>query len=123
MADIFHSVRVAAPTDEVFRAVIGDDLFRAWWRSESEGDVVMRRIALEHGARVAWRCIAGPPEWAGTHVTFLIAKDGDTTLLRFVHENWHAATDLLAHCSTKWARVLFALKSRLETPEAEDITA
>lgn len=119
MADIFHSLRMRASTEDVRRAVTEDELLRPWWAGE--GNLAVRCVELGDGASVAWRCIDGPPEWEGTDITFAFARDGGETIVRFAHKNWREASDAFAQCTTKWGRVLLALKSRVETPEADDL--
>ena len=119
MADIFHCLRMNASADDVFRAVTEDGLLRPWWANES--GFAVRCVERADGARVAWRCVEGPEEWIGTDITFAFAREGSETVVRFAHKNWREASDAFARCTTKWGRVLLALKSRVETPEAEDL--
>ncbi|CAN5921826.1 SRPBCC domain-containing protein [soil metagenome] len=121
MADIFHSLRMRASTDEVLRAVTEDDLLRPWWASD--GKLAVRSVAEGNRLAVTWRCVDGPPEWIGTDITFALARDGAETIVRFAHRNWRETSDAFAQCTTKWGRVLLALKSRVETPEADDLRA
>ncbi len=121
MADIFHSLRVSASADDVFRAVTEDELLRPWWARDDH--LAVRCVEIADGASVAWRCIEGPEEWVGTDITFAFTRDGAETVVRFAHRNWREASDAFAQCTTKWGRVLLALKSRVETPEAEDVRA
>jgi hypothetical protein len=119
MADIFHSLRMRASTDDVFRAVTEDELLRPWWASE--GNLAVRPVEIADGLGVAWRCVDGPAEWIGTDITFAFVRDGAETIVRFAHRNWRETSDAFAQCTTKWGRVLFALKSRVETAEADDL--
>ena len=119
MADIFHCLRMNASPDDVFRAVTEEELLRPWWANDDDLDV--RCVQIADGASVAWRCFAGPPEWIGTDITFAFAREGGATVVRFAHRNWRETSDAFARCTTKWGRVLLALKSRVETPEADDL--
>jgi uncharacterized protein YndB with AHSA1/START domain len=119
MADIFHCVRMKAHADEVFRAVTEDELLERWWASD--GNLAVRRVAITDGTSVSWRCVDGPSEWIGTDITFALAREGGETVVRFAHRNWRETSDAFARCTTKWARVLMALKSCVETPEADDL--
>jgi hypothetical protein len=121
MAGIFHRVRVRASTSEVFRAVTEDELLRPWWAGD--GRLAVRCLGVVDGAHVAWRCIDGPPEWVDTEIAFVFVRDGSDTIVRFAHTNWREVTDAFARCTTKWGRVLLALKSTLETPEGDDLEA
>jgi hypothetical protein len=119
MADILHSLRMRASPDDVFRAVTEDELLRHWWAGE--GNLAVRTVESGGGLGVAWRCVDGPEEWIGTDIMFAFARDGAETIVRLSHRNWRETTDAFAESTTKWARVLLALKSRVETPEADDL--
>lgn len=121
MADIHHCLRMTASPDDVLRAVTEDELLRPWWAGGNDLAVRCLSIADGAGPSVAWRCVAGPPDWVGTDIVFALAPEGRETVVRFAHRNWRETNDAFARCSTKWARVLMALKSRVETPEAEDL--
>jgi hypothetical protein len=119
MADIFHCLRMNASPDDVFRAVTEDELRRPWWASDNGLDV--RCVEIADGSTVVWRCFDGPPGWVGTDIVFAFASEGRETIVRFAHKNWRETSDAFAQCTTKWGRVLMALKSRVETPEADDL--
>ena len=121
MADIFHCLRMTASPDEVLRAVTEDELLRPWWAGGDGFAVRCLSTADAGGPAVAWRCIGGPPDWIGTDIVFALAQEGRETVVRFAHRNWRETNDAFARCTTKWGRVLLALKSRVETPEAEDL--
>jgi hypothetical protein len=119
MVDIFHCLRMNAPSEDVFRAVTENELLRPWWARDGVLDV--RCVELTEGVKVVWRCIDGPPEWVGTDIAFAFAGDGRETVVRLTHRNWREASEAFAHTTTKWGRVLMALKSRVERPEGEDL--
>ena len=121
MADIFHCLRMTASPDDVLRALTEDELLRPWWAGRDALSVRCLSIADGSGPAVAWRCVAGPPDWVGTDIVFALAQDGRETVVRFAHKNWRETNDAFARCTTKWARILLALQSRVETPEAEDL--
>jgi hypothetical protein len=121
MVGIFHSVRIQAPQDDVFQAVSEIELLRPWWANE--GNLAVQCLGVVEGAHVAWRCVDGPPEWVGTEIAFLFAREQGETVVRFAHTNWREVSDAFARCTTKWGRVLMALKGTLETPEADDLRA
>ena len=121
MADIFHCLRMTASPDEVLRAVTEKELLRPWWSGSDGLSVRSLTIADDAGPGIAWRCVAGPPEWVGTDIVFALAQEGKETVVRFAHRNWPETNDAFARCTTKWGRILMALKSRVETPEADDV--
>ncbi len=119
MADIFHSLRVRAGADDVLDAVSRFELVNAWWPNDR---LVFSPASKDSAgeAAIAWNCVEGPAEWVGTSISFDVAVDGLETVLRFSHRNWREASDAFAECTTKWGRVLMAVKSRVETPDADD---
>lgn len=119
MVAIFHCLRMNAAPEDVFRAVTEDELLRPWWAKEGTLDV--RCVEISDGAKVVWRCFDGPPEWIGTDIAFAFVAEGRETVVRLTHRNWREPSEAFAHCTTKWGRVLMALKSRVERPEAEDL--
>ena len=122
MVDIVHRVEMHASPAEVFRALTEHASgLSGWWARDGALVVKMRIAELREGARVAWRCVEGPPDWVGTDITFDLAPEGDETVVRFGHRNWRETTDFMGHCSAKWAYFLFNLKSALETPEPDDL--
>ncbi len=138
MAEIIHRVKMRATPAQVFHALVQRSALGGSWTRGSRAEpavgalaelcagdekVVARlRIAeLEQGARVAWQCIDGPPDWIGTAISVDLAAEGEQTIVRFRHWNWREITDVMGYCSTQWAGLLFSMKSMLETPEPEDV--
>lgn len=124
MADIVHRVQMRAAQEEVFAALAAKALRARNGLAELRLDTVtatMKVAQFEEGTRVVWQCVDGPPDWIGTDVAFDLASEGDQTIVRFRHRNWRETTDFMGHCSTKWAFLLFDLKSRVETPEPDDL--
>jgi hypothetical protein len=74
----------------------------------------MEVITLSPDHRVQWRCVAGPPDWVGTAVTFDLTESGGETVLLFTHSDWREPVEFMHHCSTKWATFLVGLRSGLE---------
>lgn len=56
--------------------------------------------------RVEWTCVAGPEEWVGTKLRWLIHPDGDATTLRFEHRDWKREDGAVAPSSYTWAMIL-----------------
>jgi hypothetical protein len=70
------------------------------------------------GERVAWRCVAGPPEWIGTDLSFDIeTADGNTSVL-FRQDGWATTEESFPFIAYSWAQILPRLKKLLETGEA-----
>lgn len=131
MVDILHRVGVAdTEPQQVYEALTTIDGLAGWWTRDTDGDervggVIrfrfpaggfdMEVVELVPGRRVLWRVVDGPTEWIGTTVSFDLARDGDHTIVRFVHGGWAEPVEFMHHCSTKWAVFLLSLKSLLET--------
>lgn len=145
MADIIHRIGIKAPASRVYEAVATTQGVAGWWTRDTTGtagpggnvsvgfskngkeigrmDFEMTR--LEPNREVHWRIVTGPPEWKGTHVTFELSQDGDTTILNFGHRNWKEPVEFMGHCSMKWAVFLLSLRELVETgqgkPAPEDL--
>ena len=133
MVDIRHRVGITAPAGRVYQALATRDGLSGWWTRDvrgtseaggklefffggSEPAAVMEVIDLVPDRRVAWRCVEGPDEWVGTSLTFDLAPGGGDgeTVLRFSHADWREPTELMSHCSTKWAYFMLGLRAGLE---------
>jgi hypothetical protein len=131
MADILHSLHMHATPADVWSALTQRGGPGSSWMRNGKVDSLefrlgalvakMKLAELEVGARVAWKCVDGPPDWIGTDISFDLLPNGDETVVRFRHRNWKETTDFMGHCSTQWACILFTLKSALETPEPDDL--
>ena len=59
------------------------------------------------GERVSWRCLAGPPEWIGTELSFDVQTDaeGGASVL-FSHEGWRTTQQSFPFIAYSWAQIL-----------------
>ena len=127
MVDIVHKVGIkSASLDDVYQALTTPEGLSAWWSPVTQGDgevggaikfsfVTMKVLELRPGAHVLWEATDGPQEWIGTKISFALKRDGDYTIVLFKHQGWKEPTEMMHHCSTKWATFLMSLKSLLET--------
>jgi uncharacterized protein YndB with AHSA1/START domain len=122
---------IDAPPDVMYRAVTEQKGLAGWWTVQAlatpvAGSVAdfkfgdryhtaMRVVSLEPSRRVEWECITGDEEWVGTRVAFDLSRQGDQTLLRFVHSGWRKVTDFYASSNYNWGYYLTSLKSYCET--------
>jgi hypothetical protein len=136
MADIRHSIQIAAPVEDVFRLTAAGSGFLQWWAedvSESDGmaelgffrrTTVYRLKLIEalspnpSGAhighpRAEWLCTTGN-EWSGTRIMFDMQTANGGTLLSFVHAGWAAETAYFVSCNTTWGALMFRLKAAAE---------
>lgn len=133
MADIRHSFPVAAPADDVFRAVSSPAGLNAWWTLDSEGapeadgryrlgfgpgyDWTGVVTACEAGRLIEWRIEDAVPDWEGTRVGFALEEVEGKTQVRFHHTGWPEAN---AHFETScycWAMYLRIMKRWVEFGE------
>jgi uncharacterized protein YndB with AHSA1/START domain len=143
MADIIHRIGIKAPASKVYAAVATPQGVAGWWTRDTTATAerklnarFLRKDGTEVGRmdfaltklvpdrEVQWRFDAGPDEWMPTTVTFVLAQDGDTTIVNFGHRNWNEPVEFMAHCSMKWAVFLLSLRQYVETgtgrPSPED---
>jgi hypothetical protein len=128
MADIVHSVQVAAPADVVYPLVSSGPGFQAWWAE----DVIvvpggaaelgffdratvyrLRAVSLEDRRRAVWQCESGE-EWSGTRLVFDLEAGKAATLVRFTHAGWAKASEYFVSCNTTWGALMYRLKATAE---------
>jgi len=136
MADIIHRIGIHAAAANVYKALSTIQGLSHWWSNEVKGDakvggkitftfrtlsgdllgeMVMEIIRLDPEKAVEWRCLEGPPEWIGTHITFQWSMQDGQVILLFGHRNWKEPVEFMAHCSMKWAVFLLSLRAYAET--------
>ena len=131
MAEINHRVGIAGTVQAVYAALTTDDGLSGWWTRDTRGagtpgSIIHFRfngggpdfevVELEPERVVRWRYAGHEPEaWEGTEVLFQLEPVDGQVFVRFSHLGWPAATDFLAHCSTKWGVFLLSLKDLIET--------
>jgi hypothetical protein len=127
MADIKHSVQIAAKPETVYQLIASGKGFGQWWATditEPDGAVELgffnrasvyklRLTAGKAPFEAEWICETGK-EWAGTHIAFRLEASGPGTLLRFTHGKWEAETDYFVSCNTAWGELMFRLKAAAE---------
>ena len=127
MADIKHSVPIAASRNAVYPLLATGRGFTQWWAAdvtESAGAVelgffqrtTVYRLSLKTNAadtRAEWVCESGG-EWAPTRIVFQLEDNQAGTLLRFTHGGWKAETDYFIACNTTWGELMYRLKAAAE---------
>jgi hypothetical protein len=127
MADIKHSVPIAARPEAFYPLVATAKGFRGWWAAdvtESAGAVelgffkraTVYRLRLKvdnRPAQAEWVCETGD-EWNGTRLIFRLEAGNSGTLLRFTHGGWTAETDYFVACNTTWGELMYRLKAVAE---------
>jgi uncharacterized protein YndB with AHSA1/START domain len=124
MADIQHSVQIAAMPHAVYPLVATADGFRQWWATDiteaggavelgffNRTSVYRLRPQIEKPpTEVEWLCETGE-EWTGTRIRFRLEAVEAGTLLRFAHADWKAASDYFISCNTAWGELMYRLKA------------
>jgi len=127
MANIHHSIQIAAKPETVYPLISSAKGFGQWWATDiTEPDhtvelgffkrATVYRLRLEAAKaplEAEWICETGK-EWAGTHIIFRLEASGPGTLLRFIHSEWEAETDYFVSCNTAWGELMFRLKAAAE---------
>ena len=129
MATIYHQVGIKAPLNDVYKAIATTAGVTGWWTKtygdpEAGGDlefsfdghvVKVKVTAITPGKYVEWTVGGNDGEWLNTRICFALAEQENQVMVNFQHTDWNAATEFLAHCSTKWGVFLLSLKDYLET--------
>ena len=130
MSDILHKVTAKASPDAVYKALSTREGLAGWWTSDTRGDaneggvlefhfgkghVDMKVLESAPAKHVMWQVVSGPDEWLGTKISFDLVPDNGKTKVLFKHQGWKEPTELMHHCSTKWATFLVSLKALVET--------
>jgi hypothetical protein len=137
MATILLRTPVDADPKVIYETVATSEGVNGWWSNHTEGpDGVgsTMKVAFPDapmtfdfdvtddvpGERVEWRCLAGPPEWIGTTISFNVQTeaDGGMTVL-FRHDGWASTDGSFPFIAYSWAQMLPRLKKLAETGAAE----
>ena len=136
MATILLRVPVDAEPKVVYDALSTSEGVNGWWSDHTEGpegvgstmkvafpDAPMTfdfEVSEEApGERVSWRCLAGPPEWTGTDITFDVETGDEGTSVLFSHDGWATTDQSFPFIAYSWAQILPRLKNLAETSEAD----
>ena len=129
MATIYHQVGIKAALSDVYRAIATPEGVSGWWTRtrgvpERGGDlefsfddisVKAKVTAYEADKYIEWTVGGKQGEWLDTRICFELVALDDQVMVNFQHADWREATEMLAHCTTKWAVFLLSLKDYLET--------
>jgi hypothetical protein len=137
MAKILLRVPVDADGGSVYKALATSAGLNGWWSNHTEGpDGIGSTMKVSFpdapmtfdfevteevsDARVAWRCLAGPPEWIGTQISFDVqtGEGGDLSVL-FTHDGWNTTQESFPFIAYSWAQILPRLKKLAEQGEAD----
>ena len=132
-SDLIHRIGVAAPADDIYRALTTEAGIKGWWTTDVKMDQAvggralfgfeqhsiefkMRIEQLTPPSRVRWKCEdSNSPDWIGTTQEFqLEAQDDGEVLLKFCHAGWERGGDHCYYCNTTWGHLLVCLKQYAE---------
>jgi hypothetical protein len=137
MATILLRMPVEAEPKQIYEHLSTSEGVNAWWSNHTEGpDGVgsTMKVAFPDapitfdfevidetpGERVAWRCLAGPPEWIGHDIAFDIHTDADgNTSVLFSQGDWKSTEESFPFIAYSWAQILPRLKKLSETGERD----
>lgn len=126
---IYHQVGVKAPLHDVYLAIASTEGVSSWWtdtrgnpQQGGELNFLFDSISLTvevtaniRDAYIEWTVGGEQGEWLDTRICFRLQQQQDQVTVNFEHAGWREASEMLAHCSTKWAVFLLSLKDYLET--------
>jgi len=146
MFNIVHRIGIHASPAQVYNALTSLEGLAEWWTREVSGTpqsgenlafvfnkpngeflgkMVMQVLAQTTDTEVTWRCVEGPEEWIGTEIVFALSDGNGQTIVTFHHRHWREESEMLAHCSMKWATFLLSLRESVETgrgkPSPQDL--
>lgn len=127
MADIKHSVPIAAKPEAIYPLIATAKGFSQWWAADvteragaielgffKRATVYRVRLKVDHApAQAEWVCETGD-EWNGTRIVFRLEAGDSGTLQRFTHGGWKAETDYFVACNTTWGELMYRLKAVAE---------
>jgi uncharacterized protein YndB with AHSA1/START domain len=132
MAAIVKELTIAAAPQSVFSALTQQDEIARWWANEARvkpevgslGDFRFRHPAsvlqfevaeLDQDEKVRWISRQGPPQWAGTSVSWQLTPVPNGTKVVFTHDGFAQVDEAYEQTRGNWDYFLESLKSYLET--------
>ncbi len=129
MATIYHQLGIKAPLNDVYKAIATTEGVTGWWTKTSgnpetggnlefsfDGHTVTAKVTGNIADKyIEWTVGGNDGEWLGTRICFDLVEQEHQVMVNFQHADWREASEMLAHCSTKWAVFLLSLKDYLET--------
>jgi uncharacterized protein YndB with AHSA1/START domain len=137
VATILLRVPIEADAGTIYKSLSTSEGVNGWWSNHTEGpdgEGSTMKVAFPDAPmtfdfevtderpneRVAWRCLTGPPEWIGTHISFDIGNDdGGSQSVLFAHDGWKTTEDSFPFIAYSWAQILPRLKELAEKGRAQ----
>ena len=132
MPAIIEECTIAAAQERVFNALTQQDEIACWWTNDltvkpEVGSLAVFRFTqwgagilqfevaeLDAGEKVRWISRQGPPQWAGTSITWQLTPVGDGAKLTFIHDGFVQVDKVYEQTRENWKYFLNSLKSYLE---------
>ena len=132
MLAIVEELTIAAPPKSVFNALTKSDEIVCWWSEEAQvkpevgslgefrfkppASILKFEVAELHADKqVRWISRQGPPQWAGTSVTWQLIPVQSGTKLTFTHDGFVQVDEAYEQTRKNWEYFLNSLKFYLET--------
>ena len=133
MSAIVEERTIAAAPGRVFKALTHQDEIAHWWTNDLSAKPEVGSLAefrftrwgagvlqfevaeLDAGEKVRWISRQGPPQWAGTSVTWQLTPVQNGTKLVFTHDGFAQVDEVYEQTRGNWEYFLDSLKSYLET--------
>lgn len=137
MATIMLRMPVDGEPKALYESLATSEGVNGWWSNHTEGpDGVGSTMKVSFpeapitfdfevieespGDQVVWRCLAGPPEWIGTKLSFDIQTDADgNTSVLFSQDGWVTTDESFPFIAYSWAQILPRLKKLVEAGERD----
>ncbi len=132
MTTILLRVPVDSDPKTVYEAVATTQGVNGWWSNHTQGPEGVGstiKVGIPDApmtfdfqvtedvpqSTVQWRCLAGPPEWIGTDIRFIVQTDDDGhTSVLFSHDGWKTTEESFPFIAYSWAQILPRLKKLAE---------
>lgn len=132
MADILLEVTIEKSPQDIYKALTESEEIKQWWTSHAiaepkvgstaefgfyGGEAIFKfNVAkLDAGKNVTWSVMGGgPPDWAGTSVTWDISPTDKGTKVLLGHRDYQTTEGSFASVGYNWAFFLTSLKAYLE---------
>lgn len=133
MPKILQEVVIEKQPKDIYNALTNAEAVKGWWTNIAKVKPEVGSIAefgfyggqmvfkfkideLAEGKKVYWSVVdGGPPDWAGTNVTWDLTAVDEGTKVLLGHHNYQTTEGSFASVSYNWAYFLTSLKSYLET--------
>lgn len=127
MADIQHSIQIAATPEKIYPLVATGKGFAQWWAADvtepagavelgffNRSTVYRLRLTMNQApVEAEWICETGN-EWKGTRIVFRLESREAGTVVRFTHGGWQAPSEYFVNCNTTWGELMYRLKAAAE---------